>query len=104
MNIKLGVIGASEDELNPFIENMQNNKVDSYSMLDFNIVKCNNIDIVSVYSCVCKVNAAIATQILIDRFNVTQIIIIGVAGAIKKSLKIRDTVISTQVVYHDIAD
>lgn len=50
------------------------------------------------------VNAAISTQILIDKFNVTHIIVTGVAGAIDNILKIGDTVISTEVAYHDVAD
>ncbi|MBL1704717.1 phosphoglycerate transporter, partial [Klebsiella pneumoniae] len=50
----------------------------------------------------CKVNAAIAAQILIDKFHVTHIIVTGVAGAIDNALKIGDTVISTEIAYHDV--
>ncbi|MES9706451.1 5'-methylthioadenosine/S-adenosylhomocysteine nucleosidase, partial [Bacillus toyonensis] len=58
--------------------------------------------VVALYCGVCKVNAAIAAQILIDKFNVTHIIVTGVAGAIDKVLKIGDTVISTEIAYHDV--
>ena len=49
-------------------------------MLKFHSGKFNNIDVVALYCGVCKVNAAIAAQILIDKFQVTTIIITGVAG------------------------
>lgn len=73
-------------------------------MLKFHSGKFNNMDVVALYCGVCKVNAAIATQVLIDKFNVTHIIVTGVAGAIDNRLSIGDTVISTEVSYHDVED
>lgn len=102
--MRIGIIGPSEDEILPFIEQMVNKKVESNAMLKFYIGKFNNIDVVALYCGVCKVNAAIATQILIDKFNVTNIILTGVAGAIDSRLNIGDTVISTEVAYHDVGD
>lgn len=102
--MRIGIIGPSEDEIIPFIEQIKNKKVESIAMLKFYRGTFNNIDIVALYCGVCKVNAAIATQILIDKFNVTNIILTGVAGAIDSRLNIGDTVISTEVAYHDVAD
>ena len=51
-----------------------------------------------------KVNAAIATQILISKFEVTHIILTGVAGALNRELEIGDIVISSEVAYHDVAN
>ena len=64
--------------------------------------KINDVVVVTLFSGVCKVNAAIATQILIDSFNVNIIINSGVAGGIDSNLNIFDTVISTEVAYHDV--
>ena len=102
--MKIGVIGPSEDEIIPFIEKIENSQVDSIAMLNFHSGKFNNIEVVALYCGVCKVNSAIATQILIDRFNVTHIIVTGVAGAIDNRLSIGDTVISTEVSYYDVED
>ena len=102
--MKIGIIGPSEDEITPFIEKIENSKVDSIAMLNFYSGKFNNIDVVALYCGVCKVNSAIATQILIDKFNVTHVIVTGVAGAIDNRLSIGDTVISTEVSYHDVED
>ena len=49
-----------------------------------------------------KVNASSCTQILIDRFNVTEIINTGIAGSLNKKVKLCDIVISDNVTYHDV--
>ena len=60
--------------------------------------------VAALFSGVCKVNASIATQILIDHYNVDIIINAGTAGALDTSLSIFDTVISTETAYHDVAE
>lgn len=102
--MKIGVIGPTENEINPFIDILHDVAIEKHAMLNFHAGKYLNIDVVALFCGVCKVNAAIAAQILIDKFNVTHIIITGVAGAIDKNLKILDTVISLEVAYHDVAD
>ena len=101
--MRVGVIGPSENEIMPFIGEIYNKKVDSFAKLTFYSGSYGNVEIVALYCGVCKVNAAIATQLLIDRFNVTHIIVTGVAGAIDRILSIGDTVISTKIAYHDVA-
>ncbi|MDT3496549.1 5'-methylthioadenosine/S-adenosylhomocysteine nucleosidase [Bacillus toyonensis] len=71
-------------------------------MLTFHSGTYENVEVVALYCGVCKVNTAIAAQILIGKFNVTHIIVTGVAGAIDKVLKIGDTVISAEIAYHDV--
>lgn len=102
--MKIGIIGPSENEITNFIDKIESSKVDSVAMLNFHSGKFNNKEVVALYCGVCKVNSAIATQILIDRFNVTHIIVTGVAGAIDSRLSIGDTIISTEVSYHDVED
>lgn len=102
--MKIGVIGPTETEIMPFINKITNSKIETHSMLKFYSGTYENVDVVALYCGVCKVNAAIATQILIDSFNVTHIIVTGVAGGIDKRLKIGDTVISTEIAYHDVAE
>ncbi|MGL5415810.1 MAG: 5'-methylthioadenosine/S-adenosylhomocysteine nucleosidase [Clostridium sp.] len=97
-----GIIGPSENEIIPFINKIQNKKIYSIAMLNFYTGEFNNTKVVALYCGVCKVNAAIAAQILIDKFNVTNIIVTGVSGAIDKDLNIGDTVISTETCYHDV--
>jgi len=100
--LKIGVIGPTENEIMPFIEEISNKKVENVAMLTFYSGMYKNSNVVALYCGVCKVNAAIATQILIDKFNVTHIIVTGVAGGIDNILNIGDTVISTEITYHDV--
>ncbi len=72
-------------------------------MLKFYEGQINGIDIVALFSGVCKVNAAVATQILVDTYGVNVIINAGTAGGMDNKLEIFDSVISTEVAYHDVA-
>jgi len=62
----------------------------------------NGASVVALFCGVCKTNAAIATQILIDGYQVETIINAGTAGGMDDSLDIFDTVISTEVAHHDV--
>lgn len=102
--MKIGIIGPSEKEILPLIKKITNKKTESIAMIDFHSGKYKNIDVVALYCGVCKVNAAIGTQILIDKFNVTHIIVTGVSGGISSELNIGDTVIGTKIAYHDVVE
>lgn len=49
-----------------------------------------------------KVNAAIGATELIDRFKPDAVVSTGVAGGAAVSLNVKDVVVSTQLVYHDV--
>lgn len=49
-----------------------------------------------------KVNAAIGTTVLIDRFGASSVINTGSAGALQTELGIGDVVVANQVVHHDV--
>lgn len=102
--MKIGIIGPSEDEIKSFIEKIENRQAHTAAMLSFYSGSFEGIEVVALYCGVCKVNAAICAQILIDKFNVTHIIVCGVAGAISNLPNIGDTVICTEAAYHDVAD
>ncbi|NBI05603.1 5'-methylthioadenosine/adenosylhomocysteine nucleosidase [Senegalia massiliensis] len=102
--MKIGIIGPTENEIMPFVKSISDVKIVSTAMLKFYNGVYKNINVVALYCGVCKVNAAIATQILIDKFSVSHIIVVGVAGGIDKTLKIGDTVIATEIAYHDVDD
>lgn len=57
--------------------------------------------VVTVRAGIGKVNAALCTQMLIDRFQPAGIINVGAAGALNPSLHIGDVVISRSAVQHD---
>ena len=104
MEYKIGIICAGDQEVAPFIPMMENCSVSKKAMLDFYIGKMEGLDIVTLFSGVCKTNAAVATQILIDSYGCNVIINAGTAGGMDKKIKLFDTVISTESAYWDVAD
>lgn len=101
--MRIGIICASDSELDPFLPIIDECKITERAMLKFYEGNINGIAVVTLFSGVCKVNAAIATQILIDMYGVDMIINAGTAGGMNPELKIFDSVISTEVAYHDVA-
>lgn len=102
--MKIGILCAGDDELAPFLPQIKEMKITEKAMLKFYEGKLGEADVVTLYSGVCKVNAAIATQILIDSFGVSAVINTGTAGAVDEKLHIFDTVVATDCCYHDVAD
>ena len=70
--------------------------------LDFYQGRLGTSPVVLVQSGIGKVNAAIATSLLISHFQADFIINTGSAGGIGPDLSIGDLVISDQVAYHDV--
>lgn len=99
----VGIICAGDEELAPFLPFIKNCKITERAMLKFHKGQINDTEVVALFSGVCRVNAAIASQLLIDAFGVDMIINPGTAGGMNPDLEIFDTVISTEVCYHDVA-
>ena len=101
--MRVGIICAGDEEVAPFLPIIDGCQISEKAMLKFYEGRINGVDIVTLFSGVCKVNAAVATQILIDTYGVNIIINAGVAGGMDDELNIFDSVISTEVAYHDVA-
>ena len=99
--MKIGIIAAEQEEFEA-ISNIA--KVEERKEIyELNFVKCKIKDkiCVLVKSGVGKVNAARATQILIDNFKPDYIVNVGVAGGLNPMLSIGDIVIGETLVQHD---
>lgn len=101
---KIGIICAGDEELEPFLSHIEETTIREKAMLKFYEGKINNVSIVALYSGVCKVNAAIAAQILIDTYDIHCIINAGTAGGMDEGIELFDTIISTEIAYHDVED
>ncbi len=93
---------ASDSELEPFFSYIKDKKVTEKAMLKFYEGTIHGVEVAAVYSGVGKVNAAIATQALIDHFFVTAVINGGTAGGMAKDVKLFDTVITERTAFHDV--
>lgn len=102
MNYKIGIIGAMEIEVESLKKEMEISRTIKKANMEFNEGKIGSTDVVVVKSGICKVNAALCVQILIDDFNVTHVINTGAAGSLDAKIDIGDFVVSTDAVYHDV--
>ena len=100
--MRVGILCAGDREVAPFLESLRDDAVTEKAMLKFHQGRLGEIEAVVLYSGVCKVNAAVAAQLLIDLFQVDCIINAGTAGGMDPTLKIFDTVIATETDYHDV--
>lgn len=104
MKRKIGILCASDEELAPFLEVLAPCRTSERAMLTFYEGEVCGVPVTALYSGVCKVNAAVAAQLLIDVFHVDAVINAGAAGGMDPALQIFDTVVCTQAAYHDVAE
>lgn len=102
--MRIGILGPTEREIMPFVSKIENKELQKHAMVNFYTGKYENTEVVAAFSGVCKVNAAIVTQIMIDKFDVTHFILTGVAGGLDERLKIGDIVIANEIAYHDVKE
>lgn len=97
----IGIVAAMEEEAVALIEQMENKRKTTHARQRFYRGTIGNQKLVLVQSGIGKVNAALATTLLIDHYKVDQVINSGVAGGIGEQLAVGDLVISTECAYHD---
>lgn len=91
-----------EEEINHLIQAFDTYKVFTIANQKFydGVIGVKKVSIVQ--SGIGKVNAAIASSLLIERFSADQIINTGSAGSIKERIHIGELVISETLAYHDV--
>ena len=98
----LGIIGAMDIEVDSLKNEMENPTINKIAGMDFYEGVIGGKDVVVVKCGIGKVNAAMCTQILADRYNVDAVINTGVAGSLNNDIDICDIVISTVAQEHDM--
>ncbi|MFC5703482.1 5'-methylthioadenosine/adenosylhomocysteine nucleosidase [Cohnella faecalis] len=98
----IGLIGAMQEEIELLLGQLQNAETERHAGITYYKGTLHGRKTVLCKSGVGKVNAAVCTQALIDRFGADAVIFTGVAGAVDPKLNIGDIVISTSSVQHDM--
>ena len=98
----IGLISAMEEELVRFREVIEPDQTVRQAGLDFYFGRLAGQKVILLRCGVGKVNAAVATQLLIDRFGVDAVLFTGLAGSLVPHLNRGDVVVSNFVVQHDI--
>lgn len=96
-----GILGALQEEVALIHEKMNVESEDNILGTTFYKGTVFNKKIVLVCCGVGKVNAAVCTTTIIQKFGADCVINIGVAGAMGQGLKVLDVIVSTEVGFHD---
>ena len=86
--MKIGILGACEKEIKPYLSDMQDMTVSEYAIHTFYCGKIKEIEVVAVYSGCGKMNAAITAQQLIDKYGADTILFSGIAGGMAENIAI----------------
>lgn len=98
----IGIIGALAIEVEEIIGKMENAKKETVSRIDFYLGTISGVNCVVARCGVGKVNAALCAQTMILRYAPDMLLNSGVAGGIKKGIRIGDLVLASCTVQHDV--
>lgn len=99
--MKLGIIGAMEQEVETLLGLLENKKETVRTGSTYYEGTLDGLDVVVVQCGIGKVNAALCVQVLCDCYGVTHVVNTGIAGSLCAELDIGDLVISRDAMYHD---
>ncbi|WP_251554753.1 5'-methylthioadenosine/S-adenosylhomocysteine nucleosidase [Neobacillus muris] len=100
--MKIAIIGAMEEEVTLLKENMENKTEETIAGCEFTFGSMHGADVILLRSGIGKVNAAMSTTILLEKYKPDCIINTGSAGGLNPDLNVGDVVFSTEVRHHDV--
>lgn len=99
--MKIAIIAAMSKELALLLPLIENRATTVIGSKEYHTGRIGAHEVVVMQSGIGKVNAALATQTLIDAFSPTMVINTGVAGGVGRT-GVLDVVIPSTVAYHDV--
>lgn len=100
--MKIAIIGAMEEEVTLLREKMDEKTQEVIAGCEYTSGKMDGAEVVLLRSGIGKVNAALSTAILLERYKPDYVINTGSAGGFNPKLNVGDVVISTEVRHHDV--
>ena len=100
--MKLGIIGAMEQEVETLLGLLENKREAVRTGSTYYEGTLDGLDEVVVQCGIGKVNVALCVQVLCDCYGVTHVVNTGIAGSLCPELDIGDLVISSDAMYHDV--
>ncbi len=100
--LKIGIVGAMEEEVTLLRDEMEAAKTTVIANCEFIEGTIGGKEVVLVRSGIGKVNAAVATTLLLEMFKPTIVLNTGSAGGFLETLEVGSVVISDEVVHHDV--
>ncbi len=101
-NIKVGIIGAMEQEIEILRDSLKNREDHKLAGFDLYTGQIGNVDVVLLQSGIGKVNASVSTALMLQQFEPDCILNTGSAGGCGENLDVGDVVISSELIHHDV--
>ena len=98
----IAILGAMQEEITPILEMVGEYKTTEYANNKFYEANYKGKDLVIAYSKIGKVNSALTATVMIEKFGARALIFTGVAGALKRGIKIGEILYATSLVQHDL--
>lgn len=98
----IGIICAMPQEIRDIERSVTILEKHSFGGREFHIGSLNGKDIVLVLARIGKVAAATTTTTLLTEFNVSEVLLTGVAGGVGKEVHIGDIVVGSSFIQHDL--
>ena len=98
------ILCAAEEELAPFLPHLAEEQRLSRAMLTLHIGRICGMRMVLTATGMCKVNAALAVQTVLDTVSPDFVLNAGTAGGMSPALGLFDTAVTTECAYHDVGE
>lgn len=98
----LGIIGAMDVEVNALKSMVNGSKTTTVAGIDFVLGTIYDTPVCIAQCSIGKVNAALCTQLMIDKFNPDCIINVGVGCSLSREVVIKNIVVATEVCEYDM--
>lgn len=99
---RIGIIGAMAQEVSILASQLENAERHEHTGGIFYTGRRHGLDVVILQSGIGKVNAAVGTAVLLERYQPDAIINTGSAGGFARDMHIGDVVVSDEVRHHDV--
>jgi len=100
--MKIGIIGAMAEEVALLKQHLGVQSVETIAGCEYTIGQMHGKEIVLLQSGIGKVNAAMSSAILMEKYAPDCVINAGSAGGFHRDLHVGDVVISSEVIHHDM--
>ncbi|MGJ7912227.1 5'-methylthioadenosine/S-adenosylhomocysteine nucleosidase [Neobacillus sp. LXY-1] len=100
--MKIAIIGAMEEEVTLLRDHIEGQTQETVAGCEFTFGTMKGAEVILLRSGIGKVNAAMSTTILLEKYKPDYVINTGSAGGLNPELNVGDAVISTEVRHHDV--
>lgn len=97
----IGIIGAMDIEIKEILTNLSNPKTIKHDGFEITVGRFGRNKIILSKCGIGKVNSAVTTQYIIDKYKPDYIINKGLAGSLTDKLKLGDIIIGEKMIQHD---